>query len=331
MLHTLGALDLTSATRRPFDFGGTCLIGQCDFDAELVAPGGDRLGLHKDGSFLYGTWRDEAGNLLRAIRGLGRASTDFRFLFVAEPGEHLRRAEAAELDLWLGPVGTVVDGGVVRVTSASPSFRFVHEPAGVTWIDGAAIDVAGSLLGPAVQWFNTWEGGACYSASAKYHSSGMFLGRPVEGFVGHEIHYFSPGANWLDSPYGRGREICWQQVANLYEDGTVVHGTLACGTEGWGFAMLHDEEGRFVATTDVEVEATVRPSGYPATVTYRFADQSWTWRLDPQGERPQIVPGSPMFGADGTCTRDGDGRPVRLSMGNSDWWGDGRAAHIVRA
>ena len=147
--------------------------------------------------------------------------------------------------------------------------------------------------------------------------------------MGHEIHYWSEGATWVESPYGRGREYCWQHVANEYDDGSTVQATFATGADGWGFAMLHDESGTFHATTDVVAEATVRANGYPETVTYRFLDQSWTWRIDPQGERAAIGHG-PLIGADGTCTRDGDDRAVRYSMGNSDWWTDGRAAGIIR-
>jgi hypothetical protein len=178
-----------------------------------------------------------------------------------------------------------------------------------------------------MQWFNTWDGGACFSATAKYRSNGTFLGRSVEGFVGHEIHYFTPGADWMASPYAEGREICWQQVANEYDDGSIVQATFAYGADGWGFAMVQD--GTFLCSTDLDVEARVRANGYPEQINYRFLDQSWTWRIDPQGERAMIAPG-PMLGADGTCTRDGDDRLVRYSMGNSDWWVDGRATPIIK-
>ena len=147
--------------------------------------------------------------------------------------------------------------------------------------------------------------------------------------MGHEIHYFSPGANWIASPFGDGREFCWQHVANEYDDGSIVQATFAAGADGWGFAMVHDEDGTFHGSTDVDVEATVRANGYPESLTYRFGDQVWTWTIDPQGERAAIGSGS-LIGADGTCRREGDEREVRVSMGNSDWWLDGRAASIVR-
>ena len=235
--------------------------------------------------------------------------------------------------MWCGPASIARDGDTVRFSSTGADeaqrFRFVHTPGGCTWDDAEVLSVAGDAVGPAVQWFNTWEGGACFSATAKYRVQRRVPGPPVQGFAGHEIHYFSPGFNWLTAPYGRGREICWQQIANEYDDGTMVQATFAYGADGWGFAMLHDERGEFISTTDIRAEATVRANGYPTSIRYEFADQSWTWRIDPHGERP-LIEGIAMLGADGTCVRDGDTRGVRYAMGNSDWWTDGRAEGIIR-
>ncbi|MBP1821638.1 hypothetical protein [Mycobacterium sp. OAE908] len=318
-------------TTAPADFGGTCLIGECTFAGELLLPSTTYFGLQKSGSYLYGTVRDAEGNLLRMLRAVEPDRSTLRSLFVAEPGTQLQRHSRSD-EMCCGPVSTVQDGDVVTLSVAEAKglggFRFVHGPDGCVWNESGVLALSGDVVGPAVQWFNTWEGGGCFSVTAKYRVGGRFLGRPVQGFVGHEIHYFTPGFNWLTAPYGRGREICWQQIANEYEDGTIVQATFAYGADGWGFAMLHDEHGSFTSTTEIRVEATVRPNGYPATVRYEFADQSWTWRIDPQGERPSF-PGIAMLGADGTCVRGGDSREVRYAMGNSDWWTDGRAGHII--
>ena len=318
-------------TTAPADFGGSCLIGECTFAAELLLPSTTYLGLQKSGSYLYGTVRDEDGNLLRMLRAVEPDQSTLRSLFVAEPGKQLQRHPRSD-EIWCGRVSTAHDGDVVTFSTGNAadvrSFRFVQDRDGCAWDESGALAVAGEVVGPAVQWLNTWEGGACLSATAKYRVGGTFLGRPVHGFVGHEIHYFTPGFNWLTAPYGRGREICWQQIANEYEDGTKNQATFAYGADGWGFAMVHDEHGNFTSTTEIRAEATVRPNGYPATVRYEFADESWTWRIDPQGERPSFD-GIAMLGADGTCARDGDTRRIRYAMGNSDWWTDGRAEHII--
>ncbi len=319
--------------RAPADFGGSCLVGECTFDAELLIPSTTHLGLSKVGSYLYGTWRDAEGNLLRALRAVLAESSPMGFAFTSHRGSQLEHDSTAEARMWRGQTSIERDGESVTFSSADATheraFRFRHEPDGCSWDDADVLAVQGVALGPAVQWFSTWDGGAAFTVTGKYRSRGTFLGRAVEGFIGHEIHYFSPGANWIDSPFGQGREYCWQHVANEYDDGTIVHASFASGADGWGFAMVHDESGHFHCTADVDVEATVRENGYPETVTYRFLDQSWTWRIDPQGERPALSAGA-MIGADGTCTRDGDPRAVRLSMGNSDWWTDGRAASIIR-
>jgi hypothetical protein len=320
--------------RAPGDFGGRCLVGECRFDAELLLPGSSYFGLEKSASYLYGTWCDREGTLYRALRGVHAHDSSMRILFVAPPDGQLERNDPASDALWGGATEISHDGPRVSFRSVEPgsrtAFEFVHRADGCSWTDGDAIAITGAALGPGVQWYNGWPGGACFSATGKYRSRGTILGRDVEGFVGHEIHYFSPGADWMNSPYGRGREICWQQVANEYADGTMIQATFAYGADGWGFAMLHDEAGTFFATTEVTAEATVRENGYPETIRYRFLDQSWTWRIGPQGERAMLSPG-PMRGADGTCRRDGDDRPVRYSMGNSDWWTDGRADPILRA
>jgi hypothetical protein len=322
-----------SNLRPPGDFGGQCLVGECAFDAPLLMPASCYLGLAKSGSYFYGTWRDPDGNLLRAMRGAPLDIPTFRFLFMSRPGEQLRLEEDAGRHLWSGPVTVVRRQEDVSFSGPGDelhaAFEFCHQPDSCSWSEGSVLSVSGPSLGPALQWFSTWPEGGCLSATAKYRTTGFFLGRRVEGFVGHEIHYLPEGVGWRDTPYYAGREVCWQQIANEYDDGSTIQGTFAYGTDGWGFAMLHDENGGFHCTTELDAEATVRDTGYPDTITYRFLKQSWTWRIDPQGERPPIGPGE-LIGADGTCTRDGDTRRVRYSMGNSDWWLDGRAEPIIR-
>ena len=280
-----------SPSRAPADFGGSCLIGECTFDAELLLPSTSFLGLSKVGSYFYGTWRDDEGNLLRALRGVSAESSTICHAFTSRPGGQLEPDHAAEAELWRGATTIERVGDSVTFSSVDADrdtdFRFRHEPDGCSWNEGSVLALSGDTLGPAVQWCNTWAGGACLTVTGKYRSRGRFLGRAVEGFVGHEIHYFTPGANWIESPFGQGREYCWQHVANEYDDGTTVQASFACGADGWGFAMVHDEAGRFHGTTDVVAEATVRPNGYPETITYRFLDQSWTWRIDPQRRTPR--------------------------------------------
>jgi hypothetical protein len=307
------------------DFGGTCLLGQFEVAAELLLPTSTVFGIPKSASYLYGTWRDADGIMYRALRGVGASSTDFAFLFSAEGGVQIARMA---VDLYNGPVAIEHVDHSVRfdclAVGSDAEFAFHHERQTCAWTEGEHLQVTGQLLGPGLQWYHPWQdGGGCYTATIKYASDGTFNGKQVSGFIGHEIHYMPPGRNWFNTPYGQGMEICWQQVANEYDDGTFVHATFAYGTRGWGFAMIHDEAGRFHATTEVTIDAIVRPNGYPERIAYSFSDDRWIWTIDRYGERAGTIEGAPL-GADGTCRRQGETRTVIRSLGNSDWWADGR-------
>jgi len=305
-----------------------CLVGQCSFDAELLLPTSTFFGLPKAASYIYGTWRDEQGNLLRALRGLEANSTEFAFVFEAIAGGQLEFAPSTT-SLYRGPIEISQATTDVTFAAHDPElFAFRHRKDSCSWQEGDLLSLTGAQIAPAIQWFNSWPQGGCFSATAKYRSQGQILGRDVQGFIGHEIHYMPSSASWVDSPYGRGREICWQQVANEYDDGSIEQATFAVGTDGWGFALIHDIDGNFTSSTYVTADAEVLANGYPARITYRFDDQVWTWRLDKQGQRARTTPTAPL-GADGTCTRDGETRGVKYSMGNSDWWTDGRANALL--
>ena len=99
-------------SREPADFGGQCLVGECAFDASLLLPSSSYLGLPKAASYLYGTWRDNEGSLLRALRGVTSDASSFRYLFVSHPGHQLEVATSA---------GTAEATGSADVAKPSPT------------------------------------------------------------------------------------------------------------------------------------------------------------------------------------------------------------------
>jgi hypothetical protein len=155
--------DITRTVPGPADFGGQCLAGECVFDAALLMPSSSYLGLPKAASYLYGTWRDREGNLLRALRGVDADSSTFRYVFVSEPNGQLERHAPADRELWSGPVTIAQSGHVVTFASTGPDttskFEFRHEPEGCAWSDGEFLSVSGQSVGPGLQWFNPWPGG----------------------------------------------------------------------------------------------------------------------------------------------------------------------------
>jgi hypothetical protein len=58
--------------------------------------------------------------------------------------------------------------------------------------------------------------------------------------------------------------------------------------------LLTHEYGRSWQSSHVDVDATVRPNGYPEQITYRFLDQTWIWDIADKGERADLMPGGPL-------------------------------------
>jgi hypothetical protein len=156
------------------------------------------------------------------------------------------------------------------------------------------------------------------------------FGEDADGFFAHETHYFPSGRNFFDSPYGwGGREIHWGHFATAFEDGSSVDASLAYGPDGWGFALLFDEQGRMHVSTAIEIEAEVRANGYPERIVYHFLDQVWEWRIEPNGERAATRTNG-LVGAEGILRRPGDTRRVVAAQGTIDWWLDRRATPILK-
>src|SRR5690554_241155 len=164
----------------------------------------------------------------RALRGVEATHTQFAFVFSNEGRPMLERLPASAA-LYRGASAIRAVGDTVTFAppdDAREAFSYHHAAAACAWSEPGVFDVDGDLLGPGVQWFHPWcEGGGCLTATLKYSSTGTFLGRPVTGFVAHEIHYLPPGVTWTTSRYGQGMEICWQHMANEYDDGTFTSGT----------------------------------------------------------------------------------------------------------
>jgi hypothetical protein len=316
------------------DFGGRCLAGACHMSSELFLPGARPFGLTHAGSYLLGTWRTGDGEIHRFLRALGDYNAPVPCsVFSTKGGKRLARAPDDEAATYAGGVTTRLDGGqVVFRPVGRGGFRHSIGEEGAAWEEGALLSAKGSLIATPTQWYNPWRGGGgAYALTAKFRGKALIGGEAADGFFAHETHFFPPGLNFMNSPFGwGGREIHWGHMATAFEDGTVVDASLAFGADGWAFALLTDENGVFHSTTEVEYSADVRPNGYPERIVYRFLGQEWIWRIDPKGERADVQSNG-MIGAEGVLKREGETRRVVAAMGTIDWWRDGRAAAVPRA
>jgi hypothetical protein len=315
------------------DFGGACLANSCRVTPELFLPGASAMGLPRSASYLLGTWRTQDGDIFRFLRGIAGYRSDALIAIFSNRGAAgLERQDEAERGVYRGGIVTSLENDAARYAPVGDDrFACVWDETSAVWREGDLLAMRGALCAEPTQWYNPWRGGGGgYAVTLKYRAKGSILGVEADGFFAHEIHFFPPGLDFMNSPYGfGGREIHWGHMATAFADGTMIDASLAIGADSWGFALLTDEAGRRHATTQIEVRADVRPSGYPERIFYRFLDQEWIWRIADRGERARATAAAGgLLGAEGVLTRVGDKREVVTAMGTIDWWSDGREKAI---
>ena len=229
------------------DFGGSCLISACQPNADLFMPDGQALGLAKSSSAVLGTFRTADGSIHRFLRVIGPyRSPDGCFVFTNRDDSQLRRQRELEQRTYDGGIRTSCDGDVVTFRPPGNG-EFTHgiDRDRAWWREADLLAVDGHRLAPATQWFNPWrDGGGALAVTTKFRASGTVFGEPAEGFFAHEVHYFPPGNDFFNSPYGwGGREVHWGHFATAFDDGTSIDGSIAWGPSGWGFALVTDETG----------------------------------------------------------------------------------------
>jgi hypothetical protein len=313
------------------DFGGACLIGACDTSPDLFMPDGQAQGLVKSSSHLLGTFRTADGAIHRFLRSIQPYHSTGCFVFSNRGQHQLVRLSEKEETLYRGNVATRCDGtSVTFAPTGDAPFRHRFDGNNAAWTEGELLNAHGVRAAPATQWYNPWrDGGGGLAVTVNFRATATVSGEPAQGFFAHEVHYFPRGRDFMDSPYGwGGREVHWGHMATAFEDGSQISASLAFGPDGWGFALLFDEQGKLHASTDVAGEAELRSNGYPQRITYRFLGQTWVWEIEPAGERA-TTHASGIIGAEGVLRRIGDTRRVTAAMGTIDWWLDGRAEPYI--
>lgn len=101
-------------------------------------------------------------------------------------------------------------------------------------------------------------------------------------------------------------------------------GQIGIGAKNWGIALMGDEHRSRILTNDIDAEIEVKENGYPSRVLYKFQGEEWDWRIDPQGELPDLrTAGFDIYmTAEGVCRRVGDPRKPVVTFGWTDFFSD---------
>ena len=307
------------------EFGHQVVIGAFEPSLEGSFPTVTYFGLVQDATYIYGSFRDADGHLYTPMR---HVQPNFSLPSVLQTtldgGDLLPHPKGIG---FTGQVNQRIDGNV-HIAESSPrgkAFSVRRRLDGVTWIEGDVISVEGRRIGPGMQWYDPGRAYGGLYLSHIHHAKGTILGKEVEGFFGWDQLYTPAGHCWHKSPYIEGLEVAWHTPANLYDDGTFEVGQICYGQENYNYAMICNEQGPVIMTTDVSAEIEFNERGFPEKVHYLIDGEAWDWVGAENGEMPFYAKRPPIYRPrEGVCTRVGETRKVLCSFGWIDTFNDGR-------
>jgi hypothetical protein len=130
-----------------------------------------------------------------------------------------------------------------------------------------------------------------------------------------------PGVNWLKM-YNQ-KALAWIAVGNEYEDGTLEVGHIMYLKDKVRYAMIADENGPLICTTDVSFEMDLDENEVPKGIRWFVNGEEWRWEGEPGGEVG--APHKGLYrGAEGRCQKKGDTRKPKVWYAWGDFFGDGR-------
>ncbi len=250
------------------DFNWRTLVGNFEVDPKDTVFRNEELGLIRESMFLYGIFRDEDERsyaLIRALnlKGAGKtADTEMmgtaRLFLMSRSGNDCYKLEHGSRQLAQGSscgVRFSMDqDAVMEIFSESGKLNASMRQASdrIIWDEKGLFSLKGEMIGPAHQWCTPWRDGGWYYPSCLYLAEGEVHGSRVRGFLGFDTNYLSPGSMWHDTPILKDVELAWLAFGNLYEDGGVEAGHIACGHCEWGIASINDQKENRVSTNDVD-------------------------------------------------------------------------------
>lgn len=148
----------------------------------------------------------------------------------------------------------------------------------LSWTEGAAVDLRGTIDGPALQFgVGNDEWPFVYTSRLFRVTDGLVEGEPVEGWVFHDTLHLPEGENFMTSPYQRQLQGAWVAFVTEYDDGAIHAGHLVHGLDGFTVLAVHRSDGPPLLSNVADVEVEVDADDFPTRVSYVAGDQTWVW------------------------------------------------------
>ena len=306
-------------SRRRGNFGFRSVVSTCEFAARDAYLEREYFGLAPMGTYFFGCLSDGDGNFYAPIRkvvtemstGLQLSSNHDADNLEIAPEAFLASHRGAGVKWSIADDETAFTLGAAATPYSQP-FELSIADEGFTWSEGDLMRIEGARLGLGYQWFtpNIDERGGNFYASQAFAASGHIQGRPVRGYTSIDSFYGPTGQVYNNGPIFNAVEMAWVSFVNTYPDGEHESGGLCLGKEHWGFAVVSDQHGAIVETTEIEADVVLDADKYVATARYVAGGTEWEFTAIDRGQMRALAAarGDAYHGQAGRVRRVGDTR-----------------------
>jgi hypothetical protein len=266
--------------------------------AEQVYSTQNYLGLEPEGTYFWGTFRDDEGGVYIFMRRMpfgnhvepprGNASIGRRaVLFYYPPGTRDFTVHPASMETGYNTQQTITlaDDSVIFQSDADnkgKAFRAVYRAESLSYQEQDLLDLSGPSLKPGLQWYVPGRDLGIYYTSQTFAMDGFILGKKVSGYLFIEQAYMAEGAVLYalkDVLVGEKIHLTWYSWANEYDNGDKEFGHFIVGHDRMGIAIASNNEGIILQSSIVRAEIDRNADGY-------WSDRV---RLDVDGEAWEVI------------------------------------------
>jgi hypothetical protein len=323
------------------DFANRILYGSYEATAETLLPTATLHQLPNSALVIWGSFHDEDGVTYAVCRELPGYSTNGCWV-MSDAGRDGLRMVAECGSLWRGSMAVSHTGNAALFQSADvyqgkpPAFRLSFDNGAVEYEElGMVALTARRDDSSGYQFYDPT--GAQGSTNHIFLASGTIAGKRVNGWLGLNAHFQSPGINYRISPMIKSKlMLTWFDVANIYEDGSWEQGPIVVGRGGYNFLMISNDKGQVTHGSDLIADFVQREDGYPTQMTIRYFDSltgepmTWIWNMKPGTEMFDLPRAAPYLAnkrsSEGCCLRAGEKRTVKHSSSWPEFQADDRVA-----
>lgn len=278
------------------DFGFRTVVDTFDHRIAAMDPQQERFGLTLQVQYLYGGLTRPDGAQYILERKLVGPMTSGCWLMCDETGNTVLRPEALdtargetlrdftpERRRWTNHLMHEL-GRKLRPDRNEQALELEMTDSRLVWNEGEFFQLSGDILGPGFQYYMPMRSDPLFYTTSFYWMTGEFLGEPVEGFVGVDHGYWTPGTEWKEYTVFRELELAWEVFGNRYGE-TNEWGVIVKGRQGLSAAICF-EDGQVVAMTDeMPTSCTLSDDHrYVETVTFDIGADQYVFTASEKGK-----------------------------------------------